>query len=72
MKSKEKKLLREKSLNELKSMVKSAKNTIFTSKLDKVQNKLKNTKSIFMKRKEVALMLTIIREKELFEKGQKA
>jgi large subunit ribosomal protein L29 len=64
MKTKEKKDLRTKSLVELRTMLKNAKDAIFTSRLEKSQNKLKNTRSIFLKRKEIAQILTIIKEKE--------
>lgn len=72
MKSKDKKLLHEKSLNELKKMVSDIKEVIFLEDLNKTQNKLKNTRSTFLKRKDVARMLTIIRQKELEEKDAKS
>lgn len=72
MKSKDKKLLHEKSLNELKKMVSDIKEVIFLEDLSKTQNKLKNTRSTFLKRKDVARMLTIIRQKELEEKDAKS
>lgn len=72
MKSKDKKLLHEKNLNELKKMVSDIKEVIFLEDLNKTQNKLKNTRSTFLKRKDVARMLTIIRQKELEEKDAKS
>ena len=69
MKSKDKKVLKANSLQELKNLVTKAKNELSLLKSDKAQNKLKNTRSIFLKRKEIALMLTLIREKELYEKN---
>ena len=65
MKTKEKKDLRTKSIVELRTMLKNAKNAIFTAKLEKSQNKLKNTRSLFLKRKEIAQILTIMKEKEI-------
>ena len=65
MKTKEKKDLHTKSLAELRTMLKNARDAAFTAKLDKSQNKLKNTRSIFLKRKEIAQILTIIKEKEI-------
>ena len=65
MKTKEKKDLRTKSIVELRTMLKNAKNAIFTAKLEKSQNKLKNPRSLFLKRKEIAQILTIMKEKEI-------
>ncbi len=65
MKTKEKKDLRTKSAAELRTMLKNAKDAVFTARLEKSQNKLKNTRSLFLKRKEIAQILTIIKEKEI-------
>ncbi|HZJ18238.1 MAG TPA: 50S ribosomal protein L29 [Patescibacteria group bacterium] len=65
MKTKEKKDLFTKDIKELKSMVSEAKDVLFNLKMEKSQNKLKNTRSIFMKRKEIAIILTVLRRKEL-------
>ena len=67
MKTKDKKELRLKSLKELKNLVAEAEDALDGLKLDKAQNKLKNTSQLSLKRKGIAQMLTIIREKELFE-----
>ncbi len=72
MKIKDKKELRLKSIKELNNLVIQAKDALVGLKMDKTQNKLKNTSSIFSKRKEIAFLLTIIREKELIGKVQKA
>lgn len=69
MKLKDKQTLRINTLQELKNLLEKAKNELFLLKLDKVQNKLKNTSLIFLKRKEIALISTLIREKELSEKS---
>ncbi len=65
MKLKDKKLIFEKSEKELIKDLKEAKVALFNLKLEKSQNKLKNTKSLFWKRKEIAWILTILKEKEL-------
>jgi ribosomal protein L29 len=67
MKSKNKKELHLKSIKELKNLVAEAKDALAGLKLDKVQNKLKNTSQLFVKGKEIAQMLTIIRLKEFAE-----
>lgn len=65
MKTKDKKELHLKSLKELNELVDDAKDTVVGLKLDKTQNKLKNTSQLSLKRKEIAQILTIIRIKEL-------
>lgn len=65
MKAKDKKELHKKSIQELKKMVSEAKDALAKLKLEKVQNKLKNTSQLSVKRKEIAQMLTITRIKEL-------
>lgn len=70
MKTKDKKGLRLKSLKELKVLVSETKDLISSLVLDKTQNKLKNTRQIFLKRKEAAQILTIIREMELSQVTQ--
>lgn len=67
MKSKDKKELHMKSIRELGNMVTEAKNQLAELGMDKIQNKLKNTSSLSLKRKEIAQMLTIMRLKELAE-----
>ncbi len=65
MKSKDKKELFTKSEKELKKALKEAKEALFNLVLDNRQNKLKNTRQIFWKKKEIALILTSLREKEI-------
>lgn len=65
MKSKEKKDLFTKTEKELKKILAEAKEALFNLRMDLSQNKLKNTRSIFLKRKEIALTLTALKEKEL-------
>ncbi len=64
MKSKDKKLLHTKKINELSLMLKDAHDALFGLKLQKPQAKSKNTKLKFWKRKEIAMIKTIIKEKE--------
>ncbi len=67
MKTKDKKELHLKSVKELGNVIRDAKDTLSNLRLDKTQNKLKNTSLLSLKRKEIAQMLTILREKELSE-----
>lgn len=69
MKTKDKKELFTKNIEELKNLLKSAQDVLFQLKLEKAQNKLKNTRSIFWKRKEIANILTVVREKERTERS---
>lgn len=64
MKTKDKKDLFTKNIKELRSMLSEARDALFNLKMEKSQNKLKNTRSIFMKRKEIARILTVLRGKE--------
>jgi ribosomal protein L29 len=65
MKTKEKKELFAKTETELRKALKEAKAALLDLVLDLGQNKLKNTSLISRKRKEVALIKTALREKEL-------
>ena len=65
MKIKEKKEMFAKKDLELRKMLKEAKAALLDLVLDLGQNKLKNTSLISKKRKEVALIKTALREKEL-------
>lgn len=64
MKTKERLALHSRTLVELKTLLKEVKDAIFLLKLEMSQNKLKNLRSIFWKRKELAQIETIINEKE--------
>jgi large subunit ribosomal protein L29 len=70
MKTKERKDLFTKSEKELLKILKEAREALFNFKLDLTQNKLKNTRQIFWKKKEIALILTILKEKELKDKEE--
>ena len=65
MKIKEKKEMFAKTDKELRKMLKEAKAALLDLVLDLGQNKLKNTSLISKKRKEVALIKTALKEKEL-------
>lgn len=65
MKNKDKKDLFSKNHKELKKKLIDTRDELFNLKLDLSQNKLKNTTSITLKRKEVSMILTALKEKEL-------
>ena len=67
MKTKDKKELHSKSLQELRKLAMDAKDALSDLKLDKTQNKLKNTSLLSLKRKEIAQILTVIKMKGLQE-----
>lgn len=71
MKKKEKENIKLKTITELRKLLKDAEDSLFKSKLDKSQNKLKNQRQIFWERKKIALFLTVINEKEKIEKLNK-
>lgn len=64
MKANEKKELYSKSMTELRKLLKDAVAALEALRLDKEQNKLKNTRSLFLKRKEIAVLKTIMTAKE--------
>ncbi len=70
MKIKDKKDIFTKSEKELKKSLQEAKDALFNFMLDNKQNKLKNTRQIFWKKKEIALILTVLREKSLSAKEE--
>lgn len=72
MKKNDIKALHQKTLQELEVMIKDARNELLDFGLAKAQNKLKNTRSIFFKKKDVARMLTIKKGKELEAKKGKS
>lgn len=65
MKRKDISALHHKEVGELQKMLKEARENLFTMKMDHSQFKLKNTRSIFMKRKEIAALLTVLKGKEM-------
>jgi ribosomal protein L29 len=68
MKVNDKKELHAKESSELKKMLKDGHELLLSLKLDREQNKLKNTRGIFHTRKNIAIIKTILRGKE----GQEA
>lgn len=65
MKTKDRKQIFEKSEKELRKTLKEAREALFGFNLDLKQNKLKNTRSIFWKKKEIAWILTALSEKRI-------
>lgn len=64
MKMQDKKDLQTKADIELKKMLKEAHESLLTLQLEKAQNKLQNTSSLSAKRNEIAVLKTILKEKE--------
>ncbi len=64
MKNKDKKELHIKTQNELLKLLNDARDSLVMLRLEKVQNKLKNTREIFNTRRKIAVILTILKEKE--------
>ncbi len=64
MKTKLKKELHTKTIEELKIAITEAEKVLFDLNMEKIQNALKNVRSIFMKRKEIAVLKTILTLKE--------
>lgn len=65
MKTKEKKQLGEKTAAELRIDLRKVQEALSGLLLDKVAGKLKNTSSLTNKRKEIAVIQTMMRQKEL-------
>lgn len=65
MKTKDKKILAQKTLQELKKDLVLAQEDLYLLRLDKSMMKLKNTRSVFEKRKQIARILSFIKEKEM-------
>ena len=65
MKTNKKKEINMRTVQELEGLLKEARDALFSLKLEKVRNKLKNTKSISFKRKDIARILTLIKQKEI-------
>lgn len=64
MKKKERDELKLKTIGELENLVKGLEESLFKTRLEKAQNKLKNLRSIFMDRKRIAFALTLVGEKK--------
>lgn len=71
MKTKDKQDIKNKSVAELRTLLRETRGKLFTARLDATQFKLKNTRSLFSLRKDVAVILTALREKEMAAAEQK-
>lgn len=72
MKTKDIKNLHAKTAAELMGMYKTLKDEVLQLNLEKAQSKLKDTRSIFWKKKYIARVLTILKEKEFEATALKA
>lgn len=64
MKKKDIVSLHDKEIEELKQMAQEAQKDLFLLKLDLANHKLKNMRSVFQKRKDIARILTVLRKKQ--------
>lgn len=64
MKNKDKKDLYTKNIQELRKLLKECYDGLLSLRLQKEQNTLKNTSSLTLKRKEIAVILTILNLKK--------
>ncbi len=71
MKINDKKELQEKSKEGLVKLLQEAQVAFSQLRLDHVQNKLKNTRDLFNKRKEIAIMKTILTMKLKIKEGER-
>lgn len=69
MKKKDLQLLRKKQLSELVALVRSKKDELVLSYAKLKADKLKNTSVLKNLRRDIAQILTLIKEKEIFEKS---
>lgn len=68
MKIKDIRELHQKTLPQLQALLLEIKKSLEAGKMERAQNKLKNTRLIFLKRKELAQVLTVLNEKSVLEK----
>jgi len=64
MKTQEKKELQTKTVLELQKLLKDAEDMLLSLKLEKEQARLKNTRTLFWKRKEIAIIKTLMNMKK--------
>lgn len=64
MKSKTKKEFKDKTKEELQKILEETREELFSLKMQKAQKKLKNERLLFIKRKDIARILSFIKEKE--------
>jgi len=69
MKLRDQKDIKNKAQEELRKSLVDAKKDLFSMQMDIKMGKLKNTRSLFWKRKEIAYLLTELRRKELAQHG---
>lgn len=69
MKQRDKQELRVKKIEEIRTVLKNVRQELLVLKRDMVQNKLKNTTMLTLKRKEIAVLQTVLKEKELMKNG---
>lgn len=67
--AKKEKKQKEQTVAELRLELDKIKEELLTLRLDKSIGKLKNTKSLFHKRKEIARILTYLKQKEVIAKA---
>ena len=65
MKKRDLKEFANKSIDELRKSLNDSRKELFTIKMDVSLGKIKNTRTLFWKRKEIAYILTQLRRKEL-------
>lgn len=71
MRSNDRKALHDKDSNELKKLLDETRSALVALKLEHMQRKLKNTQSMYTKRKEAARIQTVLQEKETEERWKK-
>lgn len=71
MRSNDRKALHTKDSSELKKLFDEARKALVALKLEHAQRKLKNTQSMYIKRKEIAKIQTVLQEKETTERVKK-
>lgn len=69
MKIRDKQELHTKTMDELVKLIKDARDELSSLRLEKVQNKLKNTSDLSNMRNKIAVIKTILKEKELIKNG---
>lgn len=69
MKKKDKNSLKTRDINDLQTTLKEVRESVISLRINSHLGKEKNTRATFEKRKEIAQILTVLREKELHEKN---
>ncbi len=71
MKTVDKKTIQAKSVKELQASLSEMRKTLAELRLEHVQNKLKNTRSIFTTRKDIAVLQSLLQVKMKEKEGEK-